>query len=526
MKENNNNLYRNKKIVLHPYFFAIFPIFSLFDRNKDLVSISCLLLPLTISVLFILIFMVSIRFFIKDKIKTGILISAFVFLFFFFGHLINYLEIRYVSFGEIIITTTQLLLFLWINILFVVFSVIIKNKQNLFSLNKILNIVSIALIVIPLTSMASYYLITKNFFKTSNLAENLSFSKKTDKLPDIYYIILDGYARGDVLKQIYDYDNSSFLGYLSNKGFYIGHESRSNYAQSYLSMTSSLNFDYIPNLNNNLESESEDRNFLKTAIANNSLFKVLKKNGYLIVAVPGTWEEDSLNEDIRIKPSFIYLNDFTTKLIGITPISPILPIKKIQLMLMRKNLIDSIRLIPEIAEIDQPTFVYAHILSPHPPFLFGKNGEPVIPSGMIVGTDGSHYFKYYPGPQKYRKQYRDQVNFLNTLVREMIDEILEKSINPPVIILQSDHGPGSLTDWEDHKQTDMKERLSILNAYHVPENWKTDLYPSITPVNTFRVINNNLFGSQLEILPDNSYFSEWNKPYNFIDVTDLLKSND
>ena len=393
-------------------------------------------------------------------------------------------------------------------------------------MNKILNIVSIVLIVIPLMSMVSYYLTTKNFFKTSNLAENLFFSKKTDKLPDIYYIILDGYARGDVLKQIYNYDNSSFLEYLTNKGFYIGHKSRANYAQTYLSMTSALNFDYIPNLNNNLDSESEDRSFLKTAIANNLLFKVLKKNGYLIASVPGTWEEDSLYEDIRIKSSYMYLNDFTTNLIGITPISPLLPIKKIQLKLRRNNIIDSIRLVSKIKDIDLPTFVYAHFVIPHPPFLFGKSGEPVIPSGMIVGKDGSHYFKYYPGRQKYRKQYRDQVSFLNTLVQKMIDEILEKSIDPPVIILQSDHGPGSLTDWEDHEQTNMKERLSILNAYYVPESWKTDLYPSITPVNTFRVINNNLFGSRLEILPDRSYFSKWKQPYNFIDVTELLNSND
>jgi hypothetical protein len=48
-------------------------------------------------------------------------------------------------------------------------------------------------------------------------------------------------------------------------------------------------------------------------------------------------------------------------------------------------------------------------------------------------------------------------------------------------------------------------RMSILNAYYVNEQAKQDLYPTITPVNTFRVIFNHYFGTTYPLLEDLSY---------------------
>ena len=82
-----------------------------------------------------------------------------------------------------------------------------------------------------------------------------------------------------------------------------------------------------------------------------------------------------------------------------------------------------------------------------------------------------------------------------------------------------------MTDWENPEKTNMKERLSILNAYYLPEEGKKLLYESITPVNTFRIIFNYLFNTEFEILNDKSYFSTWSKPYQFIDVTERMGIN-
>src|SRR5688572_31865313 len=42
-------------------------------------------------------------------------------------------------------------------------------------------------------------------------------------------------SRQDVLHELYEFDNSSFLNDLSARGFYVAHESSSNYIQTMLS---------------------------------------------------------------------------------------------------------------------------------------------------------------------------------------------------------------------------------------------------------------------------------------------------
>ena len=101
------------------------------------------------------------------------------------------------------------------------------------------------------------------------------------------------------------------------------------------------------------------------------------------------------------------------------------------------------------------------------------------------------------------KVYVDQVVYLNREVMRTIDAICSKSKIPPIIIVQSDHGPGynSLKDGLDHAQ----ERVPILNAYLVPESMQSELYPTITPVNTFRLLLSKCFGVDYAPLPDRNF---------------------
>ncbi len=57
--------------------------------------------------------------------------------------------------------------------------------------------------------------------------------------------------------------------------------------------------------------------------------------------------------------------------------------------------------------------------------------------------------------------------------------------------------------------------MKILNAYFLPGESDGLLYPSISPVNTFRVILNLYFGGQYPLLEDISLFSKYDDPYDF-----------
>jgi hypothetical protein len=140
-------------------------------------------------------------------------------------------------------------------------------------------------------------------------------------------------------------------------------------------------------------------------------------------------------------------------------------------------------------------------------------------------ADGSGWLnrakKYH---EHYEPGYADQARYLNRRLLEVIDGILASSPTRPVILIQGDHGPGGHLDWGSKSKSSMPERMSILSAYLVPD--PSRLYPSITPVNSFRVVFDEVLGTHLPLVPDRSWFELWGRPYGFIDVTDELRDPD
>jgi hypothetical protein len=102
----------------------------------------------------------------------------------------------------------------------------------------------------------------------------------------------------------------------------------------------------------------------------------------------------------------------------------------------------------------------------------------------------------------------------------MIDTILENSASPPIIIIQGDHGSGMYFSNVSKDDSCLKERASILNAYYLPGLADNPLYETITPVNSFRIIFNQYFGTHFPTLEDRVYYSSVKGFYEFLDVTE------
>jgi hypothetical protein len=101
------------------------------------------------------------------------------------------------------------------------------------------------------------------------------------------------------------------------------------------------------------------------------------------------------------------------------------------------------------------------------------------------------------------------VTYINQRISAIVDLVLQTSANPPVIVIQGDHGPAPFDVIE--------RRMKILNAYYFPDNTE-GLYPTITPVNTFRVILNKYFGQTYPLLDDRSLYSAYDGPYNYAEI--------
>jgi hypothetical protein len=177
---------------------------------------------------------------------------------------------------------------------------------------------------------------------------------------------------------------------------------------------------------------------------------------------------------------------------------------------MAQNFRDRFNLIfnnlSNIARNPAPTFAYIHVISPHPPFVFGPNGEFTNPAEFWNDK------QLYPA-DKYAQGYQNQLTFLNKKMEAAIDTILADSSTPPIIIIQGDHGP-----WLQPTS----KKFSILNAYYLPGH-NYELYPNISPVNSFRLVFDDYFGGNYPLLKDITYDSPVPNLFQFTEVPNTCK---
>jgi len=177
----------------------------------------------------------------------------------------------------------------------------------------------------------------------------------------------------------------------------------------------------------------------------------------------------------------------------------------------------------KIAEMPEPTFTMAHIISPHPPFVFDKNGNPLSPDYPFSFIDET---SIPLTNEEYRDGYTTQIEFINHKLEALVDAILEKSDTPPIIILQADHGPRRVTDSSSFDNKCQNERFAIFAAYYLPDLPENSIPNEITPVNLFRIILNEYFSTGLPILENHSYTTiNTTSPFQLKDVTTQLEKD-
>ncbi len=515
-----------KTIIIHPYIFAIFPVLFLYSHNisqLSFISFSEILVPTAISLGFAVISVVLLwLIFKKNGQKAGLIVSIFLILFFSYGRI--YDLVAGFKIGSLGIGRHVVLLGAWL-ILFVLGTYFTaRTKKDLAGLTNIINIMAVVLLLFPIINIGIFK------FQAGTAPEINSAARQDEETgpveapadsPDIYYIILDGYAGDEVLKEFYSFDNSGFTGFLEEKGFYIAENSRTNYPWTYLSIASSLSMDYVNQLSEEAGLDSDDRTIPYEMITSNNVWRFLNSRGYQFVHLNSSgWGPTDVNRNADISIQINRLNEFNISLIQTTLLRPLE--KYIVVDSGVQKVLYSFSNLAKVHRMDGPKYVFAHLMTPHPPFFFRADGE-VIPEAEY---DLDAYWD--------KEKYLDQLIFINSKVEALVDEILSGSEIPPIIILQADHGARSTlgdphgdreapenSGWLYPTEEVLRESSFILNAYYLPDGGESGLYDSISPVNTFRLIFNIYFDGDFELLEDEFYYSPYWQPYNFLNATEI-----
>lgn len=491
--------------VLHPFLISVYPVIALLAHNIEEVQLKVVWRPLIISILISLGMFALFNVIFHEKHKAGIVTTIFLLLLFSYGHIYEFFE-GSEYFGDIL-GRHRYLAVIYLIIMALSIFWIMTQAAKLPRMTYLLNVCTIVLLLIPIMQLGLFQIRLFQSYAESQgkpiQPANLNLHSQ-DGLRDVYYLILDGYARDDVLQKYYQYDNQLFLDYLSEKGFYIPECSLSNYAQTQLSLASSLNLSYLESLGGHYIAGNTSRIGLSDLIQHSETRRLFEQLGYQVIAFDTGYESTRWKDaDLYLTPRVVadidgfeemFIRTTAARLIteGVVFLD-IPPDWEKRDQLHRERILFSLKNLSKVPDISGPKFVFAHLITPHWPHVFGPNGEAVHEHNDSVSG------------------YRNQVVFINRQIEPILNTIITRSAIPPIIILQGDHG--SVIE-------SPQQRMSILNAYYLPDRSTQDLYSSISPVNTFRLIFNLYFNADLPLLEDTSYYSQYESPYEFQQYND------
>ena len=509
-------------IPLHPLLFALYAPVALLASNilqiRPVDSIRSMIVFVILGGSIYLCF----RWILKDWVKGAIFSSILILLLISYGQ--AYSALNPVMVGGDSIGRHRYLIPAWVVIGGLAFWGASRLRNNLRVVSNAANIISLALILFPVYQLASHSVMTlRNEGANAASVAKITLNEQTGTgtKPDVYYIILDMYGRDDVLKDRFSYDNSEFLKELEELGFVVTPCSVSNYNMTELSLASSFNMNYLDTLGSQYTAGNRDRSGLPSLIHHSAVRGIFEKMGYRFInfesgftfteirdadefLIPSYLQLENGRSSIRVNAfeslllkttAFVIISDAQAK--WLNPINNTLDMRRVH-VIRELFLLDKL---PKLAVEKSPKFVYAHILIPHPPFVFTKDGVNLkLPTSFGPDVAG-------PSEKDYSVGYRHQLDYINERMIPILGEIIQNSATPPVIIIQGDHG------------VDPK-RSFILNAYYLPGQENPIVWPGISPVNTFRVILNTYFQGNLQILPDINYASKDKKPYDYDVIKD------
>lgn len=497
----------DRRFPLHPFLLTAYPIVALLGFNIDQVyareATTSLILSLSITALALVVFWLLFR----NWQFAGLLTSLLVVWFFLYGRI--YGIVNGISLFGLLIGRHRYILITWSLVFISIAFWFLKRKRLYPVLTRYLNIFSVILLCLPMIQIGNFYF--RNLGNSTPLVDNItdpivSWSDGSNP-PDIYYIVLDGYQRADVQENVFDIDISPFLSGLQQMGFYIADCAQSNYTRTILSISSTFNMDYIATFKPEIK-PNEKTDWLLPYYKHSIVRQQLELLGYQTIVFKNPWEK-MVWEDAAIvyrSSGTALLSPFEYLLLRTTMARIYLDYQQAK----NWNLSDyenyedtryALEQLPRIPDIPGPKFVFAHLVIPHSPFVFGPDGEYI---NIPYDADAGNIYTEEDG----RRGHTYAVNYINKRMLEILPRIIEDSKTPPIIVVAADHGSPT---------GGMENAVRILAAFYAPAA-RSQFYETITPVNLFRILFDTYFNTNLGLLPDRSYYSAQGQYFNFLEV--------
>jgi hypothetical protein len=500
--------YFEKMPFIHPFLISLYAVVGLLAWNISEVQVTDAFRPLLISIAVTLLILLVVYLLTKDIYLASVITSILLLLFVTYGHV--YTIVKSITVAGVFVGRHRYLLLIWGLLAVLIIFPFLKKPALAVPTGKYLTLVFSILIALSLFQIG-YFVVRLVYFEStyqSSAPNEISFTPGQEP-PDIYYIVLDAYGRSDVLKNIYGVDNSDFINNLKNMGFFVASCGQSNYMRTVLSLATTFNMNYLDFLNPNFAKNSST-DWLMPYLKHNRVREMLTALGYKTIVFQNsfgnlTWDDasvvykpDKLSAMVSPFEGLLLRTTLARAWIDNNTKASDLTDKAVH----RNETLYILDKLPDVPGVPGSKLVFVHLIIPHPPFVLGPNGE-------MIDIPYSDPGKGTYSEEDYKRGYSDSIIYIDQRMKEIIPQLIEKSKVPPIIVIAGDHGPAPIGG----EQNSMRN----LNAYFL-QGKTENLYSSITPVNTFRVIFNSFFNGHYELLPDKSYFSRYGMLYDLEEV--------
>ena len=392
---------------------------------------------------------------------------------------------------------------------------------------------AVTVALLPLGQYALFKATADNY-----VAESVQ-STELESRPDIYFLMVDGFGRQDVLQELFDIDTSGFVADLRRNGFVVADRAMGAHPMTWFSIPAIMDQEYQAQPGSQGRPTTTRRQVSILAGASRT-HQILLDNGYhFVTAADGSFmvcntspiseiEDCVVNRpdiDAAIQFSYVrYQIAFMTPLMGLVNYG-LLPNAIALLwqgptvftdeasvggkMFLTRDVLDVVEAV-RLRDDLTPLFVYAHMMYTHPPFTldpecrFQTRGVPDLSSGW-ENVSG----------------YQDGIDCTVKQILELIGEVDPSA----VIVIQADHGPSveGLGDPDDTAIEGLWAKASVLSAVRLPESCRPLVSDTYAGVNTFKVIFACLAGDPKPEVPERSYWT-WYDTHKVVDLTDELRT--
>jgi hypothetical protein len=365
-------------------------------------------------------------------------------------------------------------------------------------------------------SVVEHSQLARDLARPISITERPSGAVSSGQQRDVYLILLDEYANAGVLRDQFQFDNHQFEDSLRQLGFTIPRSVHNNYVHTLLSLPSLLNFSHLTRLTAEVGASSTDATLPNYLLENNRTVAFFKRRGYRFLFFPSQWwpsTDRNQNADWQFEPWHGFnpgraatRSDLRRSLLATTAFAFLKRDDHWDAEYIRRTL-SRLEQVPAQVE---PTFTFAHIVSPHSPYVFTADCR-VSRQTSVNGRSAR------------KRAYIEQLQCLNRMVLHTVTTILQRSTVPPIILLQGDHGT-NLLRYSDAKTASLvtpaqaRERFGAFGAYYLPQGGDSLFRDEVTLVNVFQRILRYYYGASIAPSPDRLYLSLERTPYSFVSI--------